>query len=120
MSKRAFVMVGLASAIVAAVWASSGGAVAAAKKTTVVPVPNRFTTVPYRNISWPGTKAGPYAVAPDHAVITKTGAQSETSIAIDPTNVKHLLGVSNDLSSFSTFNNLWESFDRGKTWASAG
>ena len=44
MTKRMLVMVGLASAILATVWASSGGsAVATSRYQTVVPVPHQFT-----------------------------------------------------------------------------
>jgi hypothetical protein len=63
---------------------------------------------------------GPLVVAKDFAAIKKAGAQSEVSIAVDPTNYKHLLSQCNDLANFASYDCVYESFDRGKTWASAG
>src|SRR5439155_9299686 len=120
MKKRVLVMMGLVSAILATIWASSGGwAGASASHQTVVPVPNKFTTVPYKSASLPG-RLGPLVHARDFAVINKSGAQSETSIAVDPTNPKHVMATSNDLANFSSFNNVYESFNGGKTWVGAG
>jgi hypothetical protein len=59
-------------------------------------------------------------VGANRPIIHKSGAQSETTIAVDPTDSRHLLASSNDLSNFSTFNNVRESFDGGRTWADAG
>jgi len=113
-------MLGLTSAILATVWASSGGwAGASASRQTVVPVPNKFTTVPYKSSALPG-KVGPLIVAPDFPAIRKSGAQSEVSIAVDPTNPKHVASQCNDLANFSSYNCVYESFNGGKTWASAG
>ena len=41
-------------------------------------------------------------------------------MAVDPTNPRHVLAASNDLSNFSSFNNVLESTDGGATWHSAG
>jgi hypothetical protein len=59
-------------------------------------------------------------VGQNRLIIHKSGAQSETTIAVDPTDPKHLLASSNDLSNFSSFNNVQESFDGGRTWVNAG
>jgi hypothetical protein len=52
-------------------------------------------------------------------ITRKTAAQSETSIAVDPTNPRHIVAASNDLSSFSRYNGVYESFDMGRTWTNA-
>jgi len=120
MKKRVLVMMGLVSAILATIWASSGGwAGASSSHQTVVPVPNKFTTVPYKSSSLPG-RLSPLRVAPDFWAINKSGAQSETTVAVDPTNQLHMLASSNDLANFSSTHNLVESFDRGKTWVDSG
>jgi hypothetical protein len=121
MKKRVLVMIGMTAAILATIWASSGGwAGASSSRQTVVAVPHQFTTVPYKSATQPGHRAGPLLVAPDFPAIKKSGAQSEVSIAVDPTNFKHLLSQCNDLANFSSYDCVYESFDRGKTWASAG
>jgi hypothetical protein len=50
-------------------------------------------------------------------VTNKNGAQSETTIAVDPTNVRHILTASNDLSDTT---HIYESTDGGRTWTEAG
>jgi hypothetical protein len=81
----------------------------------------RFRTTPIRSaFSHRGGSALPFNVGKNVDVTRKNGAQSETAVAIDPTDSNHLLASSNDLSNFSSYNNLFESFDRGRTWASAG
>jgi hypothetical protein len=54
-------------------------------------------------------------------ITNANGAQSETSVAVDPTNPSHLIAMMNDLAAASgaTAGN-YESFDRGRTWAPAG
>jgi hypothetical protein len=52
-------------------------------------------------------------------ITNKTGAQSETSVAVDPTNRSHLLAASNDLSGSGT-THAYESFNGGQTWVEAG
>ena len=84
----------------------------------MIPTPHQFTTVPYKAVGAPD--GGSLAVSKNFPAIRKTGAQSETTIAVDPTNPSHMLAASNDLSTFSSFNNVVESFNRGKTWVSAG
>jgi hypothetical protein len=81
---------------------------------------SRFTTVPLR--SSVTTLAHYLAAASRNVDVTKkNGAQSETTIAVDPTNNNHILATANDLSApsgASVF--VYESLDRGKTWADAG
>jgi hypothetical protein len=120
MKGRVLVMVGLSSAILATVWASSGGASATSRRQTVIAVPHGFTTVPFKSSSLPASPAGVLDVGKNSLVIHKTGAQSETSIAIDPTNTNHIMAQANDLSNFSAYNAVYESFNRGRTWTPAG
>jgi hypothetical protein len=49
-------------------------------------------------------------------VTNEAGAQSETSVAVDPTNVSHILESVNDLTNTAT---VYESFDGGATWANS-
>jgi hypothetical protein len=74
--------------------------------------PNRFSTVPIRASS-PAWRYVPAAVGPNKNVTNKAGAQSETAVAVDPTDGKHQLTSSNDLSGTQQ---VYESFDRGLTW----
>src|SRR5690349_11134131 len=46
-------------------------------------------------------------------VTNETGAQSETSVAVDPTNPMHVLESENDLTNTAT---VYESVDGGATW----
>jgi hypothetical protein len=84
--------------------------------------PHRYTTYPNTSAhpAEPGLPDAPEQVGKNRRIIGKGGAQSETTIAVDPTDPKHLLASSNDLSNFSSFNNVQESFDGGQTWVSAG
>lgn len=50
-------------------------------------------------------------------ITRKVGAQSETTIAVDPTNPNHVLAASNDLAATAT---IYESTDAGRTWVDAG
>jgi hypothetical protein len=47
-------------------------------------------------------------------VTNENGAQSETSVAVDPTNSQHILESVNDLTTTAA---VWESTDGGATWA---
>ena len=82
----------------------------------------KYRTAPVRSASaiLRGQLESPLQVGPNRLVTNKTGAQSETAVAIDPTDNRHMLASSNDLANFSSFNNLFESFNRGRTWVSAG
>jgi hypothetical protein len=80
----------------------------------------RFTTVPAKGIVGPAGHSA--SVASKNVNVTnKTGAQSETSVAVDPTNPLHILATANDLSAASGATVIiYESFDRGKTWTNSG
>jgi hypothetical protein len=80
----------------------------------------RYRTTPVMSASRGGGISLPFNVGKNVDVTRKNGAQSETAVAIDPTDSNHLLASSNDLSNFSSYNNVFESFDRGRTWTSAG
>ena len=80
----------------------------------------RFTTVPLRsNVT--SLSRGLAAAKRNINVTNKPGPQSETTIAIDPTNSSHMLATANDLgapSGASVF--VYETLDRGRTWTDAG
>jgi hypothetical protein len=105
----------LPAVLSAGLWAVTGGTVAVSAGA------NRFSTAParvlYSGISDPAT---PFAVRKNRNVTNKTGAQSETSVAIDPTDPNHMYAQSNDLADFSQYRGVYESFDRGRTWANSG
>lgn len=50
-------------------------------------------------------------------VTQKPGAQSETTVAVDPTDPRHVLAASNDWSDTTI---IYESLDGGRTWVDAG
>jgi hypothetical protein len=79
-----------------------------------------YTTVPVgRGGFSPGVSpGGVFADASKNVNITrKPDAQSETSIAVDPTNPRHMLAASNDLGDTT---HIYESFDGGRRWREAG
>jgi len=80
----------------------------------------RFTTRPIRATQ--AQLARILALAGGNVDVTKkNGAQSETSVAVDPTNNKHMLADANDLSTPSGASVIvYESFDRGRTWTDSG
>jgi hypothetical protein len=81
----------------------------------------RYTTRPNLDAIQSQDQAqAPLVAGPNRVIIRKSGAQSETTIAVDPTNSRHLLASSNDLGNPSSFNNVRESFNGGRTWADAG
>jgi hypothetical protein len=76
-----------------------------------------FNTVPVR--SQQGTSVSPdwppaIVVGKNVNVTNEAGPQSETSVAADPTNPKHLLYSVNDL---ATTAGVWQSTDGGKTFS---
>jgi hypothetical protein len=80
------------------------------------------TTVPKQS-SGPqvssGGRASAFPADRNRNITRKSGAQSETSIAVDPTDPLHVAAASNDLSSFSSYNGVYESFDGGRTWTNS-
>jgi hypothetical protein len=60
---------------------------------------------------------GDRAVGRNVNVTWKDGAQSETTVAVDPTDPSHLLAASNDHADTTT---VYESLDGGRSWANAG
>ncbi len=64
--------------------------------------------------AWEPDWAATSALVPANIDISnRSSAQSETSIAVDPTNANHILAFSNDL---GTTAGVFESFDGGVTW----
>ena len=78
----------------------------------------RGTTVPVR-LAGPAGRfvASPQLVGSNVNVSHESGAQSETGVAVDPTNPNHMLASVNDL---TTTARVWESTDGGKHWADSG
>ena len=73
-----------------------------------------FNTVPVRNpFALPGESFGSITIGANVNVTNETGAQSETSVAVDPTNPSHVLESVNDLTKTAA---VWESLDGGTTW----
>src|SRR3989442_3184913 len=58
---------------------------------------SRFTTVPAKSVVGPAGQSLT-AASRNVNVTNKNGAQSETSVAVDPTNPLHMLADANDLS----------------------
>jgi hypothetical protein len=79
-----------------------------------------WSTAPVRGASEaPSAPATPRTVGPNVNITNKPAAQSETAIAVDPTDRKHLLAASNDLAGGATAR-VYESFDGGLTWGNSG
>jgi len=80
--------------------------------------PNRFSTFPRlggsATFTFPGS---PQAAGANINISNKTGAQSETTVAVDPTDKRHIYASSNDnLETFQMWNGLYQSTDGGQTW----
>lgn len=58
----------------------------------------------------------PVTVGTNVNITNETGAQSETSVAVDPTNPSHVLASENDLTNTAT---VYESVDGGATWTNS-
>lgn len=80
------------------------------------PQPRAYTTMPAiaSDPAAPGQGVGLSSVGRNRKIIKQPGAQSETTIAVDPTDPNHLLAASNDLADSAA---VYESFDGGRTWA---
>lgn len=82
--------------------------------------PNRYSTVPIRSAHLGGqptrysTPGYPYFRSTKNLNLTnEPGAQSETAIAVDPTNPKHAIASVNDLTTTAA---VYETTNGGKTW----
>jgi hypothetical protein len=113
-SVRVFTLVGAMLASIVPGVLSTGSATAGSGANGFSTHPDRGgSTLATPNARW--LAGSPEAtVGPNRPVIFKNGAQSETAIAVNPTNPNHLLGASNDLADTTT---VYESFDGGHTWA---
>jgi len=82
------------------------------------PQPRPFSTVPAVSSQSfaPGGHSGSVVLGKNVNVTDKSGAQSETSVASDPTNPKHLLESVNDLTNTAA---VYESTDGGTTWVNS-
>ena len=78
---------------------------------------NNFNTIPAPHVLVPQGWDLPATIGPNIDVSNEGGSQSETSIAVDPTNAKHLLYSVNDLSTSTGAGAVvWESTDGGATF----
>jgi hypothetical protein len=75
-----------------------------------------FSTAPFRSSparSFPQEASEPIQIGTNVNVTKQSGAQSETSVAVDPTNPMHVLESVNDLTNTAA---VYESVDGGTTW----
>ena len=82
----------------------------------------RFNTIPVpssEEIPFSPDWLPPITVGKNVDATPKLGPQSETSVAVDPTNAKHIIMSVNDLSSGAAAG-VYESLDGGKTFKDAG
>lgn len=80
---------------------------------------NPYSTAPVRSTlsQFSSNDPGPLFVLGTNVNVTnEAGAQSETSVAVDPTNTMHVLESVNDLTNTAA---VYESFDGGATWANS-
>lgn len=90
----------------AGLWLTSG-AVAQTPAYNSVPIRSSQTYLPESYV-------GAISLGANVNITNETGPQSETSVATDPTNPFHILESVNDLTTTAA---VYESFDRGNTWA---
>jgi hypothetical protein len=80
---------------------------------------NNYNTVPVPTAFVPGIPGTPATIGPNINITDEPGPQSETSVAVDPTNPNHLLYSVNDLNApTGAAAVVWESTDGGKTFSS--
>jgi hypothetical protein len=82
---------------------------------------NSHNTVPVHNpfaapILADAADAPPFTLGHNVNITNKNGAQSETSVAVDPTNTMHILEGVNDLTNTAA---VYESLDGGRTWTNS-
>src|SRR5258708_1192893 len=78
-----------------------------------------FSTAPLRSSQGTSFEQGafdPFHIGTNVNVTNQSGAQSETSVAADPTNPLHVLESVNDLTNTAT---VYESLDGGATWTNS-
>lgn len=77
-----------------------------------------FSTYPMRSLQpvTPGVPGEPITIGHNVNITNEPGAQSETSVAVDPTNTMHVIESVNDLTNTAA---VWESMDGGATWANS-
>ncbi len=84
--------------------------------------PSPFNTVPMHSGQaqpFPQFLPSAFGIGPNINISNETGSQSETSVAVDPTNPSHILESVNDLAqSTGAGAVVWESTDGGKTFTS--
>lgn len=87
--------------------------------TTPVFAQSDYNTVPVPTVLAPAFAPPPATIGPNINVTNEAGPQSETSVAVDPTNANHLLFSVNDLNQPSGAGAVvWESTDGGATFTS--
>src|SRR5438105_3874126 len=74
-----------------------------------------FNTVPMRSTQQPLSQEsiGSIIIGPNVNITNKSGPQSETGVAVDPTNPNHILTSVNDLTTTAA---VYESLDGGATF----
>jgi len=100
----------IAATLAAALLFGSAAATSAAAQTRA------FNTVPVRSLQGipvPDDSAGSIIIGPNVNITNKSGPQSETGVAVDPTNPMHILTSVNDLVSTAA---VYESLDGGVTF----
>jgi hypothetical protein len=78
-----------------------------------------FSTAPVKSSASAPFEQGtfdPFHIGTNVNVTNQSGAQSETSVAADPTNAMHVLESVNDLTNTAA---VYESFDGGATWTNS-
>jgi hypothetical protein len=112
--KRVFARLSMSAALGVTMGLTAMGSAGSATAATT----GNHTTVPTRSAQ---VRSGhidtPQLVGPNVNVSNHAGAQSETTIAVDPTNPKHQMAAWNDLTSTAQ---VYESTDRGVTWVNSG
>src|SRR5579863_7894864 len=80
---------------------------------------NNYNTVPVPTAPVPGILGSSAKLGPNTNITDEAGPQSETSVAVDPTNANHLLYSVNDLNApTGAAAVVWESTDGGQTFTS--
>src|SRR5579863_513955 len=97
-------------------WLAFGAAVPNAAAQRMQAGPNNTVPVPSSPGPFDATFWPPIVTGPNVNITNEAGPQSETSVAVDPTNPKHLIYSVNDLGGNPFVASLYESTDGGKTF----